>query len=1280
MRVTEKMTADNAIYNINRSQNRLNQLNELLSSEQNINRPSDDPIGTRQILDMQSQISSINQYMSNIQNGQIWNDVANTALQGMNDFLIQAKSAASNILGGTNDSVSVLNALSTLENVRQQLIDLANVQVANQYVFGGFNNSAPVVSNKSLGGVVDVSKSPNQITVADTAGLIVGMTVSGKGILADTTITKVDTINNIITLSTNPISSGSGFDYTFGLPPTTQTGNTSLSSSQYQITGINTAGLVIGDPVTGPGVPSGTTIASIDIAGLSGQISLTRPLTQATTGGTFTFTSGIPLAGDTTNGAKTISNLDTTLLRVGGAVTGPGVPAGATIASIDIAGVGGQVTLTQSLTQTNTGATFAFTPPTFTQTGDASATTDQLGYVDAATTGSPSIIRIASNMTGIHIGGAVTGTDVPAGTVVTGIVGNDVTVSNPLPDMTGISFTFKNPTLSYITGFDTSNLSVGDIVTGPGVPPVPPGVATTIVAMGTWPTNELTLSQPLTQTVSGGSFTFTPPPVAPVLAKIGNTSLTSSKISGLDTTNLSAGMTISGPGVPSGTTITSKDSPSQITLSQPLTQAVTGGTFTFIPTTSKTGGGTVILKNTITGLADVTGLSVGMSVSGPNIPENTRITGIGPGTTLTLNNNATLTAAANTFTFGPTVTKAGATNPPNQITGLPLSQLQNLYIGMKVTGPGVPDNTTITDIDTTDNNGTGSVTLSKTLTGPGGAGQFVFEGYIDSYGERTMMGTVTNGSSSISGLPSTTNMVNAPAVSKYGSTNPSVNPNQITGMADTNGLVVGMPVTDNAGGTIIPPNTIITEIDPVTKNITLSNPFTPPASKPSTALAAVGANSITVADISNLIVGMPITDNAGGTIIPSNTTITSISAGPAPFTIGISQPTTLAAAAGTVFSFAPTALKSMTGVSFNFTQPIAKTGTALNAANTITGIADTTNLFVGMPISDNAGGTIIPPNTTITSISAGPAPFTIGISKNTTLAAPVGTKFFFTPTMPKVGAIVAAASQITGIADTTNLFEGMPVTGPGIPANTTITGTPASIPPTAAGTVNLSNPPTVTTPAGTFYFGQYSSMTVSGTMNSPLTPNPTIGAIVNSTSVNLSAAATAATSPVGGTELTFTGHFAAEEIKVNINKSSQVALNYSISKLLLGGAPPAATQASGPPPSTLPVNILGTIGELITAIQNKDDAGIIAAASNLKTATDQINLAQTEYAGRAIRLESAQTMLTNSQNTLKNIISSKQTVDTAKVIIQLQQQTTAYQAALQGTAKILPMSLMDYLR
>ncbi len=1049
MRVTTSMASDNAIYNIMQAQNRLNKINEQLTTEQLVNRPSDDPISTRQIMDIQRQINSNDQYLNNIKNGQTWTDVANTTLQSMSSSITQAKSSVSMAIGSLNDPGLTSNALTLLENVRRLMIDMGNVQIGDQYIFGGFNNSAPVVTNKALDGTVNISKPANQITLsgptgiapnAGTAGLVVGMTVAGNGILPETTITKIDTATNIVTLSKNPTVTGNGLSVTFGLPPTTQRGNVSLNSSQNQITGINTFGLNAGDPVTGPGVLLGTTIASIDNAG---QITLSQPLTLATSGGTFNFVPRILKAGGTASAATVIDLPDTVGITAGGAITGPGIPPGTTVVSVNAPGPN-QVTVSQPINLPASG-TFAFTP-----------TIIQSGNVDIV------------------------------------------------------------PGLDIISGLDTTNLvgggaGVGDTVTGPGLPPG----GTTIAAIGP-AAGQVTLTIPLTQPASGGVFTFTHVADTPVGSQTGNTSFTSTQITGIDTTNLSTGMMVTGLGVPSGATIVSKDSASQITLSQPLTQALTGGTFTFLPTITKTVNNgtpsTTALTNQITGITDVTGLSAGMSISGPGIPANSTITSIDlsipASPVVVMNNFATQTANGGAFNFGPTVIKAGTIDPPNQITGLPIAQTQNLYVGMKVTGPGVPDNTTITAIDST--GATGIVTLSKIPTGSGGSGKFVFEGYINSYGSRTMNGNVSSGLTTISGLASTTNMVSAPTISKTGATDPSVNLNQITGLSDTVGLYLGMPVTELTG-TIIPPNTTITAIDPVTKTITLSN--------------------------------NPI-------------------------------------AAGT-------------GINFIFDPTLSKSGTPNPALNQITGLVDTAGLSLGMPVS----GSGIPPNTTITAID-----------------------------------------PVTKII--------------------TLNNTPAAGPPTQ------------------YVFGADKHMTVSGA-GIPNQPPTIVASTLSATDITLSAAATAGAGTA--VPLTLTGYFSDEEISVGINKTSQVTLNYSGSKLLLGGSPPALPQTAVPP-STLPVNILSVLGELMTAIQNKDDKAILAGMSNLQAAGDQINRVQSEYASRSIRLDSAVTMLTHNQDTLKSTLGRKQNIDTAKTIVELQQQTTAYQAALQSTAKIIPMSLLDYLR
>ena len=66
-------------------------------------------------------------------------------------------------------------------------------------------------------------------------------------------------------------------------------------------------------------------------------------------------------------------------------------------------------------------------------------------------------------------------------------------------------------------------------------------------------------------------------------------------------------------------------------------------------------------NNQLTGLtqAQTNQLTIGMAVTGAGIPANTVITGISPGFSVTMNNNATATATNVAVTFSPTLTIEG---------------------------------------------------------------------------------------------------------------------------------------------------------------------------------------------------------------------------------------------------------------------------------------------------------------------------------------------------------------------------------------------------------------------------------------------------------------------------------------------------------------------------------------------------------------------------------------------------------------------------------------------
>lgn len=177
MRVTPGMTADNAVYNLQQGRSALDALQEQVSSGSIVNKPSDDPLTTRQLLDLQNQISAGDQYTSNITKGTLLLNVTNTALGGMADIMTQVKKTAASMLNGSNDPVAITSATSNLTQLKAQLIDLGNTQIGNQYVFAGFKNSQPFDAAGNFTGTND------SLNVAITQGSQVATNVSGGTLL-----------------------------------------------------------------------------------------------------------------------------------------------------------------------------------------------------------------------------------------------------------------------------------------------------------------------------------------------------------------------------------------------------------------------------------------------------------------------------------------------------------------------------------------------------------------------------------------------------------------------------------------------------------------------------------------------------------------------------------------------------------------------------------------------------------------------------------------------------------------------------------------------------------------------------------------------------------------------------------------------------------------------------------------------------------------------------------------------------------------------------------------
>ena len=179
MRITSNMTADNSIYNIQKAQTSLGKLQEQLSSGQNINRPSDDPTATNTFLNLRDEINNIDQYSDSITKATTSLNVANNSITGISDIMQQAKDLVATLTDGNNDASTRQSANDQLVMLKKQVIDYANTQSGDTYVFAGSNNmSAPFnAANNSYAGNSD------QLSVQITTNSTQEVNITGDRLL-----------------------------------------------------------------------------------------------------------------------------------------------------------------------------------------------------------------------------------------------------------------------------------------------------------------------------------------------------------------------------------------------------------------------------------------------------------------------------------------------------------------------------------------------------------------------------------------------------------------------------------------------------------------------------------------------------------------------------------------------------------------------------------------------------------------------------------------------------------------------------------------------------------------------------------------------------------------------------------------------------------------------------------------------------------------------------------------------------------------------------------------
>ena len=135
MYILNRTTYDRAQELIQKSNEDLYRIQEVISTGKQINRPSDDPEGSRVVLNYRTILSNIEQYSENIDFGQGWCQTTNETLDIVSKSLLRCRELAQTQMNSTSSEESRATSAKEVEGMYEDLLNLANTKYEGRYLF-----------------------------------------------------------------------------------------------------------------------------------------------------------------------------------------------------------------------------------------------------------------------------------------------------------------------------------------------------------------------------------------------------------------------------------------------------------------------------------------------------------------------------------------------------------------------------------------------------------------------------------------------------------------------------------------------------------------------------------------------------------------------------------------------------------------------------------------------------------------------------------------------------------------------------------------------------------------------------------------------------------------------------------------------------------------------------------------------------------------------------------------------------------------------------------------
>jgi flagellar hook-associated protein 3 FlgL len=149
MRITQSMLSSNSLKNLSESYRKMGQYQDQLSTGKKITKPSDDPVVSMKGMFYRSNLTEVEQYKRNLSELYLWMENSEAGIEQANNGLQRVREL---VIQGKNGSLSPSdrNAIAReVEQIKSDLVQVANTQVSGRYIFHGTDTDHPPVPTEN---------------------------------------------------------------------------------------------------------------------------------------------------------------------------------------------------------------------------------------------------------------------------------------------------------------------------------------------------------------------------------------------------------------------------------------------------------------------------------------------------------------------------------------------------------------------------------------------------------------------------------------------------------------------------------------------------------------------------------------------------------------------------------------------------------------------------------------------------------------------------------------------------------------------------------------------------------------------------------------------------------------------------------------------------------------------------------------------------------------------------------------------------------------------------